>query len=124
MKKYKIAFWVTTAALFIFEGVLPAFTSHSPMAVEGITHLGYPYYFITMLTVFKVLGALVLIIPKVPARVKEWAYAGFMIDFLCAFISIAVVDGFIRALVMPLIAIVLLVISYVSFHKMKIIQLQ
>lgn len=70
-KKDKIIFWVTTSIIFLMEGVAPALTSQSEMAVQGITHLGYPVYFGTMLAVFKVLGALSLIIPKVPARIKE-----------------------------------------------------
>jgi hypothetical protein len=48
---------------------MPALTSQTAMAKEGIRHLGYPDYFGVMLTVFKVLGALALIIPQVPERV-------------------------------------------------------
>ena len=118
MKKYKIAFWITTVIIFLAEGIMPILTTHSPMAVAGMTALGYPVYFVTMLPVFKLLGALALIIPMVPARVKEWAYAGFAIDFLSALISILVVgtlgsSGFL----FPLVAIIILVISYVSYHK-------
>lgn len=119
MKKAKIVFWITTTLLFIFEGVLPAFTGHSEIAIQGITSLGYPLYFVTIITVFKVLGSLALIIPKVPARVKEWAYAGFGIDFICAFISLSVVTGFGVSLLIPVVAMILLVLSYVNYHKMK-----
>ena len=118
MKKAKILFWVSTALIFVFEGVMPALTGHSEMAIQGITSLGYPLYFVTILTVFKVLGSLALIIPKVPARVKEWAYAGFMIDFICAFISLSVVTGFGIMLLIPVVAMIILVISYVNYHKM------
>ena len=117
MKKYTIIFWITTSLIFLLEGVLPALTSQSEMSIQGITHLGYPVYFVGMLTVFKVLGALALIIPQVPRRVKEWAYAGFMIDFLSAFISIWIVDGIGASLALPLVAIVILVLSYLSYHK-------
>lgn len=119
MKKAKIIFWVATIIIFLFEGVMPAFTSHTEMAVQGITHLGYPYYFITLLTVFKVLGGLALIIPKVPARIKEWAYAGFGIDFICAFVSIVVVDGWVGTAIVPVVAMIVLVFSYVNYHKIK-----
>lgn len=44
MKKDKIIFWVTTIIIFLFEGVMPALTSQSAMAKEGIRHLGYPQY--------------------------------------------------------------------------------
>ncbi len=117
MKTNKIIFWITTSIIFLGEGLLPALTSQSEMAKEGIRHLGYPDYFGIMLTVFKVLGALALIIPQVPNRIKEWAYAGFAIDFIAAFVSIWVVDGFGVGLVLPLVAMVILVLSYVSHWK-------
>jgi hypothetical protein len=119
MKTDKIIFWVTTTLIFLFEGVMPALTSQTEMAKEGIRHLGYPGYFGVMLTVFKVLGALALIIPQVPARVKEWAYAGFAIDFIGAFVSLAAVDGFTGITFFPLIVLVVLVVSYIYYHKIK-----
>ena len=119
MKKYKVFFWVTTVFIFLAEGVVPAITTHSAMTIAGITGLGYPVYFVTMLAVFKVLGALVLIIPQVPARIKEWAYAGFAIDFISAFVSICVVSGFSGGALLPIVALVILAISYVSYRKMK-----
>ncbi len=114
MKKYKIAFWVTTTIIFLFEGVVTALTSNSEMSRQGIMQLGYPLYFIPLLAVFKVAGTLALIIPAVPNRVKEWAYAGLMIDFICAFVSIVAVGGFSGIALLPVVFMILLVISYVS----------
>ena len=54
MKTTKIVYWVTTILIFLFEGVMPALTGHSEMSKQGITHLGYPLYFVTLLVVFKV----------------------------------------------------------------------
>lgn len=119
MKKDKIIFLVATGAIFLFDGVMTALTSQTEMAVQGITHLGYPVYFGTMLAVFKVLGALVLIIPQVPKRVKEWAYAGFGIDFISAFVSLAVVDGLSVMTFFPLIVFAVLVVSYIYYHKLN-----
>ena len=119
MKKDKIIFWVTTGIIFIFEGVLPALTSHTEIAKEGIRHLGYPDYFRIQLGVFKVLGALALIIPMVPARVKEWAYAGFAFTMISAFIAHAVVDGINGQTFFPLFILAILIVSYVYYHKLK-----
>ncbi|QQR82620.1 DoxX family protein [Candidatus Campbellbacteria bacterium] len=119
MKKAKVAFWISTTIIFLFEGVMPALTSQSQMSIDGITHLGYPIYFITLLTVFKVLGSLALMIPKVPARVKEWAYAGFGFDFIFAGLSIIAVDGFGAPVLFPLIALGVLAISYTNYHKLQ-----
>ena len=124
MKKAKIIFWVATTLIFLLEGVVPALTSQSAMTIQGFTHLGYPVYFATLLTIFKVLGACALMIPFVPSRIKEWAYAGFAFDFLCAFVSICAVDGFSGIAVLPIVAIVILVISYTQYHNIQSLSAQ
>lgn len=116
-KAAKIVFWITTVLIFLFEGVMPALTSQTELAKEGIAHLGYPAYFGVMLVIFKVLGALTLIIPQVPARVKEWAYAGFAIDFIAACVSHAAIDGFGGETIFPLILFGILTASYITYHK-------
>src|SRR5690606_17184956 len=124
MKSHKIIYWSATILIFLFQGVMPAFTTQTEMAKEGIRHLGYPEYFGVALAVFKVLGALILIIPQVPARLKEWAYAGFTFDFLFAFVSLWAVDGLIGATFFPLIVLAILMVSYVYYHKLHSNQLQ
>jgi len=119
MKRDKWIFWVATGIIFIFDGIMPALTFQSEMAKEGIRHLGYPDYFGIMLMVFKVLGALSLIIPAIPKRVKEWAYAGFAIDFISAFVSISVVEGFHGPTFFPIVFMVILVLSYVYWNKIN-----
>ncbi|MCF0052057.1 DoxX family protein [Dyadobacter chenwenxiniae] len=119
MKTTRIIFWISTTLIFLFEGVMPALTSQTEMALEGIRHLGYPDYFGPMITAFKVAGSLAIILPKVPARLKEWAYAGFVFDFLCASISTTVVDGFGFGSVFPLIVLAVLMVSYVTYHKLN-----
>lgn len=119
MKTTKILFWTTTIIIFLFEGVLTALTSQTELAKEGIQHLGYPQYFGNALVVFKILGVLALIIPKVPSRIKEWAYAGFTFDFIFASISHGAVDGIDFQTFFPLLFLIILVISYTSYHKLK-----
>ncbi len=119
MKSAKIIFWVSTIIIFLFEGVMPAFTSQTEMAKEGIRHLGYPPYFGMMLTVFKVLGTLAILIPQVPAPVKEWAYAGLAFDFIAAFISYWSVDGLTGLTFFPLLVLAILIVSYIYYHKIN-----
>lgn len=119
MKNYRLTYWISTGIIFLFEGVAPALTSQSEMAKEGIRHLGYPEYFGLALAVFKVLGALVLIIPRIPARLKEWAYAGFTFSLLFASISLYAVEGAKGGALFPLIVLLILMISYWSFHKLQ-----
>jgi hypothetical protein len=119
MTKTKLMFWISTGIIFIMEGVLVAFTSQSEMSINGFTSLGYPAYFVSIVAVFKVLGSLVLIVPKISSQVKEWAYAGFAIDFISAFISILVVTKAFAMALFPLVFIVLLIISYTSYRKLR-----
>ena len=65
MKTTKILFWTTTIIIFLFEGVMPALTSQTELAKEGIRHLGYPAYFGMALVVFKVVGTIILILTQV-----------------------------------------------------------
>ena len=119
-KTTKIIYWITTSIIFLFEGVMPALTSHTEVAVEGIRHLGYPDYFRVMLTVFKVIGSLALILPFVKARYKEWAYVGLGISMISAFVSNWAVDGLSGVTFFPLVVLAILVTSYVYYHKMRV----
>ena len=120
MKKDKIIFWSATIIIALMEGVMPALTSQTELAKEGIRHLGYPLYFGNALVVFKVLGVLALVIPQVPKRVKEWAYAGFAFDFLFATISHSAVDGISNGQTFfPLVVFAILIVSYIYFNKLN-----
>ncbi len=98
---------------------MPALTSQTELAKEGARHLGYPMYFGNALVVFKVCGTLILMIPKFPKRVKEWAYAGFTFDFIFACISHYAVDGFGFQTIFPLIILAVLMVSYIYYHKLN-----
>ena len=52
-----------------------------------IERLGYPLYFLTILGIWKLLGAIALIVPRFP-RPKEWAYAGVFFDLTGAIASL------------------------------------
>ncbi|WPP51244.1 DoxX family protein [Catalinimonas niigatensis] len=121
-KKTTMIYWISTGIIFLFEGFMPAFTSHTDIAIEGIRHLGYPDYFRVMLTVFKVVGALALILPFVKGRFKEWAYAGFGFTIISAFVSHGVIDGFGGQTLFPLVVFAVLITSYIYYHKLLVLQ--
>ncbi len=120
MKKDKILFWTSTAIIALFEGVMPAIYSQTELAKEGIRHLGYPEYFGNALVIFKILGVFVLIIPQIPKRIKEWAYAGFGFNFVFAAISHAAVDGLSFDAFFPFIVLAILAVSYIYYHKLNL----
>lgn len=105
-------YWVTTGLLGLDFLVGGAFQiACAPAAVQGFAHLGYPAYFMTLLGVWKVMGAVVLLVPGLP-RLKEWAYAGIFFDVSAAVVSvIAVGDGVAPAL-LPLAFVVLTLASW------------
>lgn len=108
-----IAYWVTTVlgpTSFVIGGVLGL--RQSPEVVAGIHHLGYPLYFATLLSAWKLLGAIAITVPGLP-RVKEWAYAGFVFDLTGAAISHASVGDGAGDIVAPLVFLALLAASYV-----------
>src|SRR3984893_10176296 len=75
-----IGYWVTTgllAAAFLAAGA--AELASGSAAAASTLALGYPAYFLTILGVWKVLSAPVLLAPRLP-RLKEWAYAGIFFD--------------------------------------------
>lgn len=119
MKKEKIIYWVATSIIALFEGVMPALTSQTELAKEGIRHLGYPAYFGNALVVFKIVGVLILIIPQIPKRIKEWAYAGFTFNFIFVAISHGFVDGVNFQTFFPFIILAILMLSYVYYHKLQ-----
>lgn len=119
MKKDKIIYWTATSIIGLFEGVMPALTSQTELAKEGFKHLGYPPYFGNALVIFKVIGVLVLVIPQIPKRIKEWAYAGFTFNFLFATISHGSVDGINGQTFFPLIILAILFVSYKYYHQLN-----
>ena len=98
---------------------MPALFRNDEARKLAMQHLGYPAHFSTLLLCFKVLGALALIIPKVSAKIKEWAYADFTFDFLGAALSYFFVDGLVGFAFSPLVVMAFLAVSYVSYHKLQ-----
>lgn len=76
-KTKKIVYWVATVWLSL--GMLSSAIVQLlrvPEGVQGVTHLGYPEYLLTILGIWKIFGVITILAPKLPV-VKEWAYAGF-----------------------------------------------
>jgi hypothetical protein len=119
MKTIKIIFWVTTVFLFLFEGIMPlsALLFAPSQATAGTVALDYPVYFAYVIIAFKTLGSILLIIPRLPRSIKEWTYAGFAINFICASVSHFIVDGFGFVGFFPLIILAIAAVSYVTYFK-------
>lgn len=119
MKKNKIIFWVATIFIALMEGAMPLSTwLFAPEYLTfGTKPLGYPDYFAYSLVIAKILGVIAIVNPKTPAKIKEWAYAGFTFNLIFAFISHACVDKVIGNMVMPLVILGVLMVSYIYKDK-------
>lgn len=89
MKRLHLTYWIVTVLFSAFM----IFSSYGgitlmPEAVALLhEYLGYPLYFIRWISVFKIIGAIAILLPNVPVRLKEWAYFGFFIDLVTAAFS-------------------------------------
>jgi hypothetical protein len=107
-----IAYWTTTglvAAPLLLGGAID--TIAPPSAVAFLAHLGYPAYFATLIGVWKVLGGVTILVPRVP-RLKEWAYAGIFFDLTGAAVSHAVSGDGASKVVTPLVLVALTIASW------------
>src|SRR6266536_5622574 len=100
MQMKVIGYWATTTivALELLAGGVTDLV-HGPVllfvgqpVVEVLAHLGYPVYLLTILGVWRLLGAIALLAPRFP-RLKEWAYAGSFFVY-----AGAVASGMVRGL--------------------------
>ena len=118
MKTTKIMYWVSTGIICLFS--LGAIQMNSKMAIEGANHLHIPRYLALETSIGQLIGLVLLIVPAVPKRFKEWAYVGYGIMYLTALnAQIAVGDGFLPFGMMAVIFFGLLLCSYISFHKLQ-----
>ena len=107
-----IGYWVTTGLVaFAIGSGGAAQLARMPENVEGMTHLGYPVYLLTILGIWKVLGTVAILIPGLP-RLKEWAYAGIVFDLTGASASHAASGDVTWHIVVPLILAVLAFASW------------
>jgi hypothetical protein len=92
-KATRIVYWIVTALFCLQIGFTAYAQLRLPQVAEMFTHLGFPAYFRVELSWAKLLGVALLLAPA-PARLKEWAYAGFAITLASALIAhFALGDG-------------------------------
>lgn len=86
-KRITLGFWIATALFAIQMGFTAYAQLRIPDVAQAFSHLGFPSYFRIELSWAKLAGITVLLLPVVPVRLKEWAYAGFAITLLSALIA-------------------------------------
>ena len=118
-KTINLIYWISTiifAALMIFSavgGIQPT----QPAIQLMHDSLGYPIYFIQLISIAKLLGSIVILIPGLN-RIKEWAYAGLFFDLAGAVYSGIAVSGKFDPMMLTMLAwIIPGILSYYFWHK-------
>ena len=117
MRKTKIAYWIFTSlfAFMMLGSALPDITS-AQVAVDGFKAMGYPSYLVPFVGIAKFLGVVAILTPGFP-RLKEWAYAGLVIDLIGATYSIMNSNTTVSAWAFMAVPIFLAAASYTFYHK-------
>lgn len=122
MRKDGIIYWASTGIISFVMLASAIFFGFSSTAKGAFAHLGFPDYFRVELTIAKILGGLALLIPVVPTRIKEFAYAGCSITIASAVIAHAASGDGISHIVDPMIILSILTVSYAYFRKRRPVQ--
>ncbi|HEY5705769.1 MAG TPA: DoxX family protein [Terrimicrobiaceae bacterium] len=115
MKKEKIIYWTSTgivAGVMLWSGFNFAWIEKGAFA-----HFGLPDWFRIELTVAKIVGALVLLIPAIPHKIKEFAYFGFALTLISAPIAHLSSGDSIWLVIGHLTFSSILVVSYLYYYK-------
>lgn len=111
-KRNKIIYWIFTLwmSLGMVSTAIVQLMQHKDEA-ENFTNLGYPIYLMTIIGIWKILGIIVVLIPRQPL-LKEWAYAGFFFVMSGALISHIIVGDPASKTLPALLLLVLVIISW------------
>lgn len=113
VKRNNIIYWIATVWLelgMVSTGIVQVLRVKSE--TDFIIALGYPDYILTFLGVTKILGAIAVLLPRLPL-LKEWAYAGFFFTMSGAIFS-HIASGSAASDIFP--PVLLLVLTVVSWY--------
>jgi len=116
MKATKIIYWISTALICLAMVYSSYSDLYSDQVKQAFVHLGFPVYFRVELGVMKLIGIVLLLAP-VPSFIKEWAYAGFAITFVSAFIAHTALGDSVGNRMAPLIILLFLLTSFFSLRQ-------
>ena len=113
----KRTYWVVTGLMvaFMMLGSVPD-VLQLEQAVSFIRHLGYPSYLLPFLGTAKIVGIIAVLVPS-PRTIKEWAYAGLVIDLTGALYSHLSVGDPVSAWGFPVIGLILVGGSYLLYRR-------
>jgi DoxX-like family len=122
-KQAHIIFRITTIALALF--ILPwLFFMNSDMAKEGMAHVGLTnaVWLQQLVGYGTPLAILLILIPGVWTRLKEWSYVGLGLIYIGAFWAHLQLGDAFSMVLMPMVMFAVLLVSYLMWHRMMIVK--
>jgi len=116
MKKQRVVYWSVSGGIIFFM-LFSAYYAGTNAA--EFKHLGFPNYFRIELIGIKVIGVILLLIPLVSQRIREWIYVGFAINLFSAFIAKLNSGYSILASLEPLLVLVIMLAGLFYLEKMR-----
>ena len=113
-------FYISTILFALQMGFTAYAQLRLPQVAAAFVELGFPSYFRLELCWAKFAGLAVLLLPTVPARLKEWAYAGFAFTLISAVIAHVAMGHGPKAWGWAVGTGVLWAVSYFSFLRLSI----
>jgi hypothetical protein len=124
MKRNRIIYWASTGLFCAFLMLTSISYFTDPQFIYVYRHLGFPQYFRVELGIAKIFGVLLLLIPQIPSRFKEWAYAGFGITLISGAIAHYNSGDPIGYIINVVLFFIILIVSYIYFHKRMLEQIR
>jgi hypothetical protein len=119
-KAVKITYWIFTGllGLILIPGI---FFMNQPFALVGPRHLQIPEWLRYEVGIGQFIGGLLIVLPFISSRFKEWAYVGVGIVYISGFIGHVAIDGSgaAAAAMQAIIFLAILFASYIPYHKLK-----
>ncbi len=116
-KTIKILYWIFTIlfALAMLGDAYGGITMQQA-GKDSLAKLGYPMYLLVIMGSAKVFGVIAILQTKYKV-IKEWAYSGFTISFIGAFLSWAAVGAGTASLVPPVVMLAVMFFTYYLWKK-------
>ncbi|QEM10451.1 DoxX family protein [Mucilaginibacter rubeus] len=116
-KTIKILYWTfTTLFLLAMLGDAYGGITMQQAGKDSLAKLGYPMYLLVIMGSAKIAGVLAIAQTKYKV-IKEWAYSGFTISFIGAFLSWFAIGAGGAMLVPPVVMLIVMFFTYYLWKK-------
>lgn len=117
MNKDNIIYWTATGIIALMMGFSGVAYFTVPNMPAEFAKTGFPDFFRVELGIAKIIGVLALVLPMIPIKIKDAAYAGFGIVLVSASVAHAGIGDEVAKIVTSLVILGILAVPYIYLHK-------